>query len=79
MAIWEGYHPEIGFTKYIGGTDVLYFDHDGKYLGTGSLHDLIAFKWIKHESYRKHPEQIVDEARTCKMICDGYPMYLKFD
>lgn len=71
MKRWEGFHPEVGYTYLDGSTSrVLYFNHLGKHIGTGHLHDNIYFAWIPTEAARKDPRQIVDSKRYYGMVKD---------
>jgi hypothetical protein len=73
----QGYRPDVGYTKLTPSGQVYYFDHDGKHIGQGSLHDKVHFQWIPDEASRKHPDQKVDSKRFHEMVQDTAPMHIQ--
>ena len=55
---------------------VLYFDEEGQYIGAGTIHDPVVFKWIPDEESRKHPDQVVDSQKFYGMAQDGASLSL---
>ena len=77
---WSGFHPEIGYT-YLDSTTspsrVLYFNHIGKHIGTGTMHDDIHFIWIPDEYSRTDPRQIINQKRYYGMVQDTARLHVK--
>lgn len=76
---WDGYHPEVMYTKASpsGGGEILYFDKKGELIGIGQMRDLILFKFISSEDYRQHPDQVVDPRKAAERVQDRAKLFIK--